>query len=315
MISIITPVYNAEKTLDKCIKSIIGQSYKDWELLLIDDGSIDDSLNICNKYAHSDSRIRVFHQANNGASSARNVGLDNARGEWIAFCDADDWVDENWLSLFTSNACDSIQMIVQGFTAHNGTWHGENTGIDFIGNAKTGILLLAQNKILGYLWPKLFNRNVINAHALRFNQQFSFREDEDFILRYLRYAPQMLCVSSSAYNYVLPDFSKKYQAADNFYPFLSIFSTLKEIYNDTTDNWLLDDYAKELTQSLFFSFQNKTKDRKQKLRLYRKEVGRCVLNVANLSVFTKYILVFVPSTFLIYSIFKAKEAVANRLKK
>ena len=305
MISIITPVYNAEKTLDKCIKSIIGQSYKDWELLLIDDGSTDDSLKICNKYAQSDNRIRVFHKANGGTSSARNVGLDNACGEWITFCDADDWVNENWLDLFISNIHDGIQMIVQGFIVHNGTWHGGNTGIDFIGKAETGILLLAQNKILGYVC-KLFNRNVINTHALRFNQQFSFREDEDFILRYLQYSPQLICVSSSAYNYILPDFSKKYQSADNFYPFLSIFSTLKEIYNDTMDNWLLDDYAKELTQSLFFSFQNKTKDRKQKLKLYRKEVGKRVLNVANLSVFSKCVLAFVPSLFITYLILDAK---------
>lgn len=72
MISIITPVYNAEKSLDRCLKSIICQSYKDWELLLIDDGSTDGSLNICNKYAQSDSRIRVFHKANGGTSSELN---------------------------------------------------------------------------------------------------------------------------------------------------------------------------------------------------------------------------------------------------
>ena len=90
-ISIIVPVYNSEQTLNRCIDSILGQTYRNFELLLINDGSKDRSGEICDEYARKDSRVKVFHKENGGVSSARNVGLDNARGEWITFCDSDDY--------------------------------------------------------------------------------------------------------------------------------------------------------------------------------------------------------------------------------
>ena len=89
-ISVIIPVYNAEKCLHRCIDSILLQTYIDFELLLIDDGSTDSSGIICDGYATQDSRIRVFHKSNGGVSSARNLGLDNALGEWVCFIDSDD---------------------------------------------------------------------------------------------------------------------------------------------------------------------------------------------------------------------------------
>lgn len=93
LISIIVPVFNAEKYLNKCIQSILGQTYSNIELLLIDDGSTDSSGAICDKYVSQDSRVKVFHNPNEGVSAARNCGLDKAKGEWIAFVDADDWID------------------------------------------------------------------------------------------------------------------------------------------------------------------------------------------------------------------------------
>lgn len=90
LLSIITPVYNVERYLDRCIASIQSQSFQDWELILIDDGSTDNSGSICDGYAAKDTRIRVFHQSNSGASAARNVGLDYAQGELITFVDSDD---------------------------------------------------------------------------------------------------------------------------------------------------------------------------------------------------------------------------------
>ena len=89
MVSIIVPVYNTEKFLHRCIDSILAQTYTDFELLLIDDGSKDSSGTICDEYAAQDARVRVFHKENGGVSSARNLGLDNARGEWVTFVDSD----------------------------------------------------------------------------------------------------------------------------------------------------------------------------------------------------------------------------------
>lgn len=296
MISIITPVYNAEKTLRRCVDSILRQSYADWELLLVNDGSTDGSAEICRHYERSDSRIRMFDKVNGGASSARNMGLDNARGEWIAFCDADDWADENWLELFAAHLHDDgVQMVVQGFKPVGKKWHGTGTGMNFRGSVKEGILRLAEMYVLGYLWTKIIRRDIVDAYGLRFDTRLVFREDEDFLLLYMRHMDgEICCMEQGAYNYAVPDFANKYDSLDNFYPFLIILSKLKEIY-DCKHNWLIGVYEKELTQSLFHSFDTKASDRKQKLRLYKAEVGRQVFRVKNLSMVSKYLLAYVPS--------------------
>ena len=98
LISIIIPVYNVEKYLSKCVESILAQGVEDFELLLVNDGSKDSSLAICNSYAERDSRIKVLNKPNGGVSSARNLGLDNATGEWVTFVDSDDWLAEGALA-------------------------------------------------------------------------------------------------------------------------------------------------------------------------------------------------------------------------
>ena len=95
-ISIIVPVYNVEKYIRRCIDSLITQTFKSIEILLIDDGSKDNSGAICDEYALKDDRVKAFHKKNGGVSSARNIGLDNATGTYIMFCDSDDYVDPTW---------------------------------------------------------------------------------------------------------------------------------------------------------------------------------------------------------------------------
>lgn len=108
MITIIVPIYNAERTLRQCIDSILKLEYKDYELLLINDGSVDTSRQICDEYALANKRIRVINKVNEGVSSARNTGLDNANGEWVTFIDADDYVETNFLSGVLNNEHDLI---------------------------------------------------------------------------------------------------------------------------------------------------------------------------------------------------------------
>lgn len=96
-ISVIVPVYKSEKYLDRCVQSILNQTYQDFELILVDDGSPDNSPLLCDKWAENDSRVYVMHKENGGASSARNAGLKIAKGNWIAFADSDDWLDRTAL--------------------------------------------------------------------------------------------------------------------------------------------------------------------------------------------------------------------------
>lgn len=113
LISVIIPVYNNENCLHRCVDSILIQTYTDFELLLINDGSKDSSGSICDEYSVIDKRVHVFHKENGGASSARNIGLENAKGEWITFCDSDDFVDSDWLMNFIENSNGNCDLVVQ----------------------------------------------------------------------------------------------------------------------------------------------------------------------------------------------------------
>ena len=114
MVSCIIPVYNTEKYLPRCIESVLAQTFVDWEMLLIDDGSTDASGSICDEYAAKDERIRGFHKENGGISSARNVGLNYAQGEWIFFVDSDDSLPKTSLESLLSRSSDA-NIIVGGF--------------------------------------------------------------------------------------------------------------------------------------------------------------------------------------------------------
>ena len=181
MISIIVPVYNNEKWLSRCVDSILAQTYHDFELLLIDDGSTDNSGAICDQYAAQDARIRVFHKANGGVSSARNLGLDEARGEWICFVDSDDEVEHLEKFVLVDASSDMILMTLRVIN-----WNG-NDYLETI-SLQSGISDKKENYIKYFLQYHIFNsvcgklirRSVIGA--LRFDGSIKFGEDSLFNL-------------------------------------------------------------------------------------------------------------------------------------
>lgn len=183
IISIIVPVYNAEKTLHKCVDSIIYQSYKDWELLLIDDGSSDNSAIICDKYAQLDERIKVFHKLNGGVSSARNIGLNNAKGEWITFVDSDDLLMEDALNL--NWHLFNEDFILFPFYIYNGNTTLNLLSFDSFGkyNIKYFLKDNLDHLIFRNPWSKIFRRDLIGD--LRFNENMICGEDTLFVLMYL----------------------------------------------------------------------------------------------------------------------------------
>lgn len=204
-ISIIAPVYNVEQYLGCCIDSILQQSYTDYELLLINDGSTDSSGEVCNKYAKKDSRIRVFHKSNRGLSSARNIGLDNAKGEYVIFIDSDDY----WQGV------EALKHLYETITKFNAdVVRGEYISIDEFGNI---IKTLTQDKseieyklldsamfyrkaICGenFSWLYLFRRKAISQ--LRFDEDRKFQEDIDFNIKF--FSKHRMCVYSSQRFYV-----------------------------------------------------------------------------------------------------------------
>ena len=117
LVTIIVPVYNAENELCRCVDSILAQSYKNLEIILIDDGSKDNSLEICSKYSRKDNRIKIFHKNNGGVSSARNFGLTEASGKYICFVDSDDWLDEQYVeALHEEILKNDSDIVIGGFS-------------------------------------------------------------------------------------------------------------------------------------------------------------------------------------------------------
>lgn len=235
MISIIVPIYNAEQYLHRCVDSILAQSYTDFELLLINDGSPDNCGVICDEYAAMDSRVRVFHKANGGVSSARNLGLDHAQGEYITFCDADDYVCEDWLAAYSEAIALNVDLAIQGYYC---IYEDNRIVIKNIppclGNTAEIkchlITSLIREDMYGYLWVKLFRRSLIEQHAINFDVQSTFREDEQFLSCYLAYATSLMCVDRVGYHYYYPSTCKRYQG-DSYYSIFPIFQFLDKIFD------------------------------------------------------------------------------------
>lgn len=167
LISIIVPVYNVKPYLNKCVCSIMEQSYKNIEILLIDDGSTDGSGEMCDRLAEYDDRITVIHQSNAGLSSARNTGIDNSKGEWIAFLDSDDWVEPTmYEELLRLAKAKNTQ--ISSCAVNYVTFEGmpinitNNTGSEYIYDLKEIIRgLLTQDRIRFEVWNKLWKRSLI----------------------------------------------------------------------------------------------------------------------------------------------------------
>ena len=207
MISVIVPIYNSELTLERCIDSILSQTYTDFELLLIDDGSQDGSLSVCETYATKDTRIRIYHQINNGVSSARNLGLSVALGEWISFIDSDDWVDDDYLmSMIKKLSSSNADLIVSGFVVEGDQWSKEysfeNAFIKLDNNNSSYFHKLVRSRLLFGPCCKLFNSRIIRDNALSFPINVSYGEDRLFNYSYLRYCKSLVVSSKNTYHYL-----------------------------------------------------------------------------------------------------------------
>ena len=182
-ISVIIPVYNAGKTLHRCVDSILVQTFSDFEVLLIDDGCKDNSGNICDEYAKKDSRVKVVHKDNGGVSSARNVGLNKAKGEWITFIDADDYIASDFFSVIDNNDCDFIIGQSQHFDPSGKYWYSERLSTQKVlsEEAKRGFL---EHNLLWHImrtpWGKFFKRDLIAL--IRFDEGMKVGEDTVFVL-------------------------------------------------------------------------------------------------------------------------------------
>lgn len=213
-ISIIIPIYNMEQFLERCLDSIVNQTYTSLEIILVNDGSTDSSGDICDAYAHNDSRIKVISQVNAGVSAARNAGLNVATGEYISFIDPDDYIKvnayETLIPYLNNNTIDILRFNAnrKGEILNRLPFEGEYAGKRFeeevllpmIGSEKFGGMF-----ILGVLWIHLFKREIIEKNHIRFNKELRRCEDRLFTITCMLHADKMFFSDDILYHYQVND--------------------------------------------------------------------------------------------------------------
>lgn len=178
IISIILPVYNAQNTISRTIDSVIMQTMPNWELLIIDDGSTDSSLKICNNYALKDSRIRTFHKENEGVAMARQMGVEYALGDYSIHLDADDWIDPNMLEdLYKKVTETQSDLIITDFYTYSNGVNSYCTQTPTSLKAKNILYEMLNGKIFGSLWNKLLRHQLYKKYNLKFFKGIDFCED------------------------------------------------------------------------------------------------------------------------------------------
>lgn len=243
-VSIIIPVYNAEKGIRKCVESVLNQEFTDFELILVDDGSKDGSPAILDEYAARDERVRVIHKPNQGVSATRNLGLETACGQYIQFMDADDWLTEDSTKILVRAAeehgCD---LAVGGFYRVVGEHLARKSSID-----EPRLLSLKQyaecmmenpaDYYYGVLWNKLYRKELIDQYRVRMDENLSFCEDFIFNLEYLLHCEKIMALNVPVYYYVKTEgglVSRNMNPTRLVQMKLNVFTYYNEFYRDILD--------------------------------------------------------------------------------
>lgn len=204
IVSIIVPIYNNERFIGKCLDTLIKQTYEDLEILVINDGSSDKSLDIIQEYAQLDQRIKVYTQRNSGQSIARNYGLSIAKGKYIVFCDSDDTVEETYIEKMIEKlilldvdilTCGYKEIYRHGEINLNDFYYGKSNieKEEFIQNVFKGLG--------GVLWGKIFKNDIISKHNIKMNPNIYICEDMIFVLEYAMCCNKFGAIEDILYNY------------------------------------------------------------------------------------------------------------------
>lgn len=232
-ISVVIPVYQTERYLRQCLESLVVQSFPDFEVVLIDDGSKDGSGAICDEYSAHDSRFSVVHVANGGVSKARNIGLERAKGDYIVFVDSDDWVEPDYFQSIV-DYLDKYDLLFYGMRVVSGDGMDQNIGYEaermFSDDRSFSdvIYSLFEKGVLGYMCLMCVKHELILKHRVRFNEAISLHEDALFTYDCLMCAGKIGSLSIQPYRYRIDmqGNSLSMKLPDN-YPDICIVRTVK----------------------------------------------------------------------------------------
>ncbi len=202
-ISVVVPVYNAGKYLENSLESILFQTFSDFELILVDDGSTDNSGMICDEYEKKDTRVHVSHGENRGVSSARNIGLELAKGTSVVFIDADDLIDIDYIEKLTSVSSDLVLSNFDDYWPSTGNRkvYPAKSGEFFITDEQDIISYLTGGYAPGFVWGKLFSLKIINDNRIRFDEKQKHSEDVLFIGEYIKHIKRLIKLDYCGYHH------------------------------------------------------------------------------------------------------------------
>lgn len=203
LITVIVPVYNSAYYLKKSITSILKQTYRNLEIILVDDGSTDKSGDICDRYAKKDARIKVIHKVNGGVSSARNAGIDAATGRYITFVDADDWLPEKAIEALLQAASTTNADYIAGVIESRYLFSTDHIyGDRALDSSHDGFLkIIMEHNIYPPCYGKLYSLSIIRQNGIRFPPGIRFGEDSVFVWNYLRVCRSAVCITDVTYYY------------------------------------------------------------------------------------------------------------------
>lgn len=294
-VSVIIPIYNAESYLKTCIESVLSQTFTNFELLLINDGSTDNSKQICEEYASKDKRIQVISKENGGVSNTRNVGLEKARGHWINFIDSDDRVNESYLeNLYNETTSDDNVLILQGINYYNDKLEKTEQlpNITLKENAISQAFQTLKIYNFGYPVSKLYNRAVIEKNHLRFNENISFWEDLLFMCEYIYQINTIKFIEGANYNYFL----KKTGLTYSYQNYQSEYALYKEYVKILDKIFLKTEASKDdmtelydtVSKVLFRTAQRMYDKRNQLTKKERLKNLRVIFNDENIILIKKF---------------------------
>lgn len=203
IVSVIVPVFNAEKSLTKCVGSLIGQTYRNIEIIIVDDGSDDDSWSIIMELAERDGRIRCVSQRNGGVSAARNCGIALAHGRWVTFVDSDDWVEPDHISNLVRAAGPGCDCSISGYSIDfsDKSIPRLPSGHGAISPQKAVEEMLQPCFFQGFLWNKLFDMSIIRKYDVRLDTEVYYCEDLLFCAEYFSHCSKVCCINNTGYHY------------------------------------------------------------------------------------------------------------------
>ena len=275
-LSVIIPFYNASQFLRRSLDSVMKQTFKDIEVILVNDGSTDNSQDIAAEYLDSSLFVMLINIKRGGVSKARNIGLKRARGGWVAFMDADDWVEEDFYESYFKVVSSSVScdIIFSGYIRELplGDYRTLSLVPGYVEKkdlSKT-IEYLNKTEALGWAWNKLFKRSIIEQQGIRFDPTVSLREDELFTLMYCRHVHSIQIISDSLYHYMINDNSLVHRKR-NYIDYQRTSDLLYKEYSRYFDNeefrkYYQQGYASGIFYALTTMYTGETKaTKKQRL--------------------------------------------------